>query len=175
MGMLETRNLDFDNVLIMSANEGNLPPATSISSFIPYSLRHAFSLTTIEKRTSLFAYYLYHLMQRASNITLLYSTSTDTMGHSGEMSRFLMQTLVEKKRLFHPDTNIELLTLISENNPITPRNLIATKNDALLDKINKAYKTSDYRKYNCQNQHFFIRNIKSFKNSNKCECNSSKY
>ena len=139
MGMLETRNLDFDNVLIMSANEGNLPPATSISSFIPYSLRHAFSLTTIEKRTSLFAYYLYHLMQRASNITLLYSTSTDTMGHSGEMSRFLMQTLVEKKRLFHPDTNIELLTLISENNPITPRNLIATKNDALLDKINKAY------------------------------------
>ena len=139
MGMLETRNLDFDNVLIMSANEGNLPPATSISSFIPYSLRHVFSLTTIEKRTSLFAYYLYHLMQRASNITLLYSTSTDTMGHSGEMSRFLMQTLVEKKRLFHPDTNIELLTLISENNPITPRNLIATKNDALLDKINKAY------------------------------------
>lgn len=139
MGMLETRNLDFDNVLIMSANEGNLPPAISISSFIPYSLRHAFSLTTIEKRTSLFAYYLYHLMQRASNITLLYSTSTDTMGHSGEMSRFLMQTLVEKKRLFHPDTNIELLTLISENNPITPRNLIATKNDALLDKINKKY------------------------------------
>ena len=139
MGMLETRNLDFDNVLIMSANEGNLPPATSISSFIPYSLRHAFSLTTIEKRTSLFAYYLYHLMQRASNITLLYSTSTDTMGHSGEMSRFLMQTLVEKKRLFHPDTNIELLTLISENNPITPRNLIATKNDDLLDKINKKY------------------------------------
>ena len=139
MGMLETRNLDFNNVLIMSANEGNLPPATSISSFIPYSLRHAFSLTTIEKRTSLFAYYLYHLMQRASNITLLYSTSTDTMGHSGEMSRFLMQTLVEKKRLFHPDTNIELLTLISENNPITPRNLIVTKNDDLLDKINKKY------------------------------------
>lgn len=143
MGMLETRNLDFDNVLIMSANEGNLPPATSISSFIPYSLRHAFSLTTIEKRTSLFAYYLYHLMQRASNITLLYSTSTDTMGHSGEMSRFLMQTLVEKKRLFHPDTNIELLTLISENNPITPRNLIATKNDALLDKINKKYNAKE--------------------------------
>lgn len=143
MGMLETRNLDFDNVLIMSANEGNLPPATSISSFIPYSLRHAFSLTTIEKRTSLFAYYLYHLMQRASNITLLYSTSTDTMGHSGEMSRFLMQTLVEKKRLFHHDTNIELLTLISENNPITPRNLIATKNDALLDKINKKYNAKE--------------------------------
>ncbi len=143
MGMLETRNLDFNNVLIMSANEGNLPPATSISSFIPYSLRHAFSLTTIEKRTSLFAYYLYHLMQRASNITLLYSTSTDTMGHSGEMSRFLMQTLVEKKRLFHPDTNIELLTLISENNPITPRNLIATKNDALLDKINKKYNAKE--------------------------------
>lgn len=143
MGMLETRNLDFDNVLIMSANEGNLPPATSISSFIPYSLRHAFSLTTIEKRTSLFAYYLYHLMQRASNITLLYSTSIDTMGHSGEMSRFLMQTLVEKKRLFHPDTNIELLTLISENNPITPRNLIATKNDALLDKINKKYNAKE--------------------------------
>lgn len=148
MGMLETRNLDFDNVLIMSANEGNLPPATSISSFIPYSLRHAFSLTTIEKRTSLFAYYLYHLMQRASNITLLYSTSTDTMGHSGEMSRFLMQTLVEKKRLFHPDTNIELLTLISENNPITPRNLIATKNNALLDKINKKYNAKEEDKGN---------------------------
>lgn len=94
MGVLETRNLDFRNLLILSLNEGQLPKAGGDSSFIPYNLRKAFGMTTIEHKNAVYAYYFYRLIQRAENITLMYNTSSEGLNR-GEWSRFMLQFLVE--------------------------------------------------------------------------------
>ncbi|MBQ2299081.1 MAG: PD-(D/E)XK nuclease family protein [Bacteroidaceae bacterium] len=95
MGVLETRNLDFSHILMLSVNEGQLPKKEGDSSFIPYNLRKVFGMTTIEHKNSVYAYYFYRLIQRAQNITLIYNTSSDGLNR-GEMSRFMLQYLVEK-------------------------------------------------------------------------------
>ena len=94
MGVLETRNLDFDHVLLLSCNEGNLPRGVNDTSFIPYNLRKAYGLTTIDHKVAIFSYYFHRLLQRASDISILYSNAT-TDGGKGEMSRFMLQLMVE--------------------------------------------------------------------------------
>lgn len=94
MGVLETRNLDFRNVILLSLDEGQLPKSGGDSSFIPYNLRKAFGMTTVEHRNAVYAYYFYRLMQRAENITLMYNTSSDGLNR-GEQSRFMLQFLLE--------------------------------------------------------------------------------
>ena len=94
MGVLETRNLDFKNLILMSLNEGQLPKAGGESSFVPYNLRKAFGMTTIEHKNAVYAYYFYRLIQRAENITLMYNTSSDGLNR-GEWSRFMLQFLIE--------------------------------------------------------------------------------
>ncbi len=97
MGVLETRNLDFDHVLLLSCNEGNMPRGVNDNSFIPHSIRHAYNLTTVENKVSIYAYYFHRLIQRASDITILYNNSTED-GQRGEMSRFMLQLMVESKQ-----------------------------------------------------------------------------
>ena len=94
MGVLETRNLDFDHILVLSCNEGNMPKGVNDSSFIPYSIRKAYGLTTIDNKVAIYAYYFYNLLQRCHDITLVYNNATDS-GNTGEMSRFMLQLLVE--------------------------------------------------------------------------------
>ena len=108
MGVLETRNLDFDHVLLLSCNEGNLPKSVNDASFIPHSLRAGYELTTVENKVSIYAYYFYALLQRAGDITLAYNNSTDD-GHKGEMSRFMLQLMVEN----HQRHRIRYGTLLS--------------------------------------------------------------
>ena len=91
MGLMETRMLDFKNLIILSANEGILPKGGHASSFIPYNLRLGFRLPTPEHMDALFAYYFYRLLQRSENIKLLYTDVTKGMS-SGEMSRCLLYT-----------------------------------------------------------------------------------
>lgn len=95
MGVLETRNLDFDHVLLLSCNEGNMPKGVNDSSFIPYSIRKAFGLTTIDNKVAIYSYYFHSLLQRASDITIAYNNSTED-GHTGEMSRFMLQLMTER-------------------------------------------------------------------------------
>lgn len=94
MGVLETRNLDFRNIVIMSFNEGLIPRNTGDSSFIPFSLRKAFGMTTVEHQDAIYAYYFYRMIQRAENITVMYNTSSSGI-NPGEASRFLLQMQVE--------------------------------------------------------------------------------
>ena len=94
MGVLETRNLDFRHLLVLSVAEGCLPKPPSETSFIPYSLRKAFGLTTIERQTSVYAYYFYRLIQRAEHVTLVYNNGTDGLTQ-GIPSRFITQLKVE--------------------------------------------------------------------------------
>ena len=94
MGVLETRNLDFRHLVLLSVNEGQLPKSGGDSSFIPYNLRKAFGMTIIEHKIAVYAYYFYRLLQRAERITLIYNTSSDGLNR-GEWSRFMLQFLIE--------------------------------------------------------------------------------
>lgn len=94
MGVLETRCLDFKHVLMLSVGEGILPQRSSEDSFIPFIIRTAYGLTTYLRKTAVFAYYFYRLLQRAETITLVYNDSTQG-SRKGEMSRFMRAMLVD--------------------------------------------------------------------------------
>lgn len=94
MGLLETRNLDFRNLIILSANEGKLPKATNEASYIPYNLREAFGMNTISRQNAVYAYYFYRLIQRAEHTTIIYNDGTDGINRQ-EPTRYLMQLQVE--------------------------------------------------------------------------------
>ena len=94
MGVLETRNLDFNHVLLLSCNEGNMPKGVNDASFIPYSIRKAHGLTTIDNKVAIYSYYFHRLLQRAQDVTIVYNNTTDN-GQTGEMSRFMLQLMVD--------------------------------------------------------------------------------
>lgn len=90
MGVLETRALDFDRLIILSMNEGIFPLKKAANSFIPYNLRRGFGLPTYEHQDSVWAYHFYRLIRRAKQVTLLYDTRTTGL-QTGEVSRFVHQ------------------------------------------------------------------------------------
>lgn len=94
MGVLETRNLDFKNVLILSLNEGAFPSFASKGSYIPHNIRSAYGLPTPDHQDAMYSYLFYRILQRAQNVSLFYTTETDDLGE-GEMSRYLQQVLYE--------------------------------------------------------------------------------
>ena len=94
MGVLETRNLDFDHLLLLSANEGKLPAKVDDSSFIPHNVRKAYNLTTVENKVAIYSYYFHRLLSRVSDADVVYNNSTED-GKTGEVSRFMLQLLAE--------------------------------------------------------------------------------
>ena len=115
MGILETRTLDFKNLIILSVNEGILPAVYSGSSFIPFSLREAFGLPSVNHQESIYAYHFYRLLQRAENVTLIYNSNSEGL-RSGEMSRFIIQMKYDK--LLKPDfldLNFSITTAVQHN------------------------------------------------------------
>lgn len=121
MGVLETRMLDFDNLLLLNVEEGIVPRQESDLSFIPYYLRKAYSMQTREESASVYAYNFFRLLSRAGNTTLLFSDADTAMGRK-TMSRFIMQMLVS------PQFQITKYTL-SENNQLTATPLINPDNN----------------------------------------------
>jgi hypothetical protein len=94
MGVLETRNLDFKNVFVLSLNEGAFPSSANKGSYIPFNIRKAYKLPTQQHQDSIYAYLFYRMLQRAENVFLFYNSETDVLGQ-GEMSRYLKQFLFE--------------------------------------------------------------------------------
>ena len=90
MGPLETRALDFDNIVILSCNEGMFPRHSVSSSFIPHELRKGFGMPTYEYQDAVWAYYFYRMIQRATHVWMVFDSRTD-MSHSGEESRYIKQ------------------------------------------------------------------------------------
>lgn len=125
MGVLETRCLDFEHIILLSAGDGILPKKTNDNSFIPYLLRRTFELTTPERRTAVYAYYFYRLIQRASLVTMTYCSAADGMS-TGEKSRFMTQLMVEwPGHVHHFTLNSNLRTMMGTNAPIEkPHDLI---------------------------------------------------
>ena len=135
MGVLETRNLDFEHVLLLSCNEGNLPKGISDTSFIPYSIRKAYGLTTVDHKVAIYAYYFHRLLQRASDITLVYNNSTND-GQTGEMSRFMLQMMVEGGH------KINIQTLQAGQAPILRTPQPIAKTAAVMQLLRKRFEDS---------------------------------
>ena len=135
MGVLETRNIDFDHLLLLSCNEGNMPKGVNDSSFIPYTIRKAHHLTTIDNKVALYSYYFHRLLQRAGDITIAYNNSTDN-GHTGEMSRFMLQLLVESGQKI----NHYCLTAKNHPTPLMPKPI--QKDEATLSKLQEITRLS---------------------------------
>lgn len=96
MGVLESRVLDFDTVIVTSMNEGNFPAGKSQNSFIPYDVKKELGLPTFKEKDAIYTYHFYHLLQRAKNIYLIYNTENEGLD-AGERSRFITQLEVEKQ------------------------------------------------------------------------------
>jgi len=136
MGILETRALDFRNLIILSVNEGVLPAVTAGSSFIPFSLRDAFGIPSVNHQESIYAYHFYRLLQRAENVTFVYNSNSEGL-RSGEMSRFLLQMKYDK--LLIPefiDLNFEIKARL------TPAE-ITERNDAHIKQLKALYLEKD--------------------------------
>ena len=130
MGMLESRNLDFDTVIITSLNEGILPSGKSNNSFIPYDVKKEFGLPTYKEKDSVYAYHFYRLLQRAKKIYLIYNTEPDVL-EGGEASRFINQLRTHPKLRHYIQDSIAAPTV----KPSTFRTTIIPKDDALLNKL----------------------------------------
>ena len=151
MGVLETRNLDFDHILVLSCNEGKLPKGVNDSSFIPFTLRNAYGLTTVENKVAIFAYYFHSMLQRAHDITLTYNNATED-GQSGEMSRFMLQMRVESQH------SIKRRTLTAGQKPLRPAYNEEQKTDevmAVLDDIKMITPTFLNTYQRCQKQFYY--------------------
>lgn len=113
MGVLETRVLDFENVIITSVNEGVFPSGKSNASFITYDLKEQFNLPRYSEKDAIYTYHFYRLLQRASNVTLLYNNNSEGL-NTGEKSRFIRQLTIDKcenhsieKRILSPKIQIK--------------------------------------------------------------------
>lgn len=158
MGILETRNLDFDHILLLSCNEGNMPKGVTDSSFIPYSIRKAYELTTVDNKVAIYAYYFYNLIQRAKDVTIVYNNSTED-GHTGEMSRFMLQLMTDG------NFNIRRISLKADQQLIYSTPNIIYKDEAItkiLDSMNFISPTSINRYMRCPLQ-FYYYNIAQIK------------
>lgn len=125
MGVLETRNLDFKNVVILSLNEGAFPAFGNKGSYIPYNIRKAYGMPTIEHQDAMYAYLFYRVLQRAENIFLFYNSETDVLGQ-GEMSRYLQQLIYES------GLKLERFALHNSIQPATINPIIIQKDEKIL-------------------------------------------
>lgn len=119
MGILETRNIDFKNVIILSTSDANFPGKRTVdASFIPYNLRYAHALPTPEHHDSVYSYYFYRLIQRAEQVWTLYSTRSEDGSIASEPSRYIRQLLFESG-LNITQTNLSAEVIPSQIAPIT--------------------------------------------------------
>ena len=131
MGVLETRNLDFDHVLLLSCNEGNMPRGINDTSFIPYAIRKGYGLTTVDHKVAIYQHYFNRLLQRASDVTIVYNNAT-TDGHTGEMSRFMLQLMVERD-------DIQFRSLKAGQQPLLRQPQPIDKTPAVLDILRQRF------------------------------------
>jgi hypothetical protein len=130
MGLLETRLLNFENVIMLSVNEGKLPLGNSQNTYIPFDIRRFFDLHTFLENDSIYAYHFYRLIQDSKNVHLLFNALSSGV-NTGEKSRFITQIEMESS---HP---IEHLIIENSSEPITTKPIEITKTAVVLEKLEK--------------------------------------
>ena len=123
MGMLETRVLDFENIILASANEGVLPASSQQNSFIPFDVKVEFGLPTYREKDAIFSYHFFRLIQRAKNVFILYNTEHDVFG-SGEKSRFVTQLEMMRTDIVHKIVSPKVVAQKTELKEITKNELV---------------------------------------------------
>ncbi len=136
MGILETRALDFENLIILNLNEGTFPRNSPSNTFIPYSLRIGFGLPTIEYQDNIFSYYFFRLIHRVKRISLVYTTATQG-NQSGEMSRFLYLL-----KYLHP-ANPEFKTYNEEVRLLTSPPIVTRKTEDVQTRLKEFYESGE--------------------------------
>jgi ATP-dependent helicase/nuclease subunit B len=128
MGMLETRALDFETVIVASVNEGVLPAGKTENSFIPFDVKIEYGLPTYREKDAIFSSHFYRLIQRAKKVYLLYNTDTDEYG-AGEKSRFLTQLEVEGFSIVKSSVSLPVVNTKKEEQLVqkTPEIITALK------------------------------------------------
>jgi hypothetical protein len=130
MGVLESRVLDFETVIVTSMNEGKFPAGKSQNSFIPYDVKKELGLPTFKEKDAIYTYHFYHLLQRAKNIYLIYNTENDGLD-AGERSRFITQLEVEKQQKHNLTFDIY--------NPVLPTTayqpMVVPKSEAVMERL----------------------------------------
>lgn len=157
MGLLESRNLNFKHVLVLSANDENIPRVNNINSFIPFSLRNAFGLIDQNKKIAVFAYYFYRLFQSRKDLDFVYST-IGSGGKIKEITRFLLQLRLESTIEFEEKT---ISFPLSEQEEIKSDNLFKKTEEDLEILKNKAFSASMINTYLDCGRKFFFKYIKN--------------
>lgn len=157
MGLLESRNLNFKHVLVLSANDENIPRVNNINSFIPFSLRNAFGLIDQNKKIAVFAYYFYRLFQSRKDLDFVYST-IGSGGKIKEITRFLLQLRLESTIDFEEKT---ISFPLSEQEEIKNDNLFKKTEEDLEILKNKAFSASMINTYLDCGRKFFFKYVKN--------------
>lgn len=132
MGVLESRVLDFDTVIVTSMNEGKFPAGKSQNSFIPYDVKRELGLPTFKEKDAIYTYHFYHVLQRAKNIYLLYNTESEGLD-AGEKSRFITQLEVEKQ--CNHNLSHEIYNAVLPETAYTP--MVIEKSPAVMERLKK--------------------------------------
>ena len=130
MGLLETRLLDFENIFLLSVNEGKLPLGNTQNTYLPFDVRRNFGLNTFLENDSIYAYHFYRLLQNAKNIYLLYNALGSGV-NTGEKSRFITQMEMESPH------KIEHIVIENTSEPILQEPIIIEKTEKVLEKLNE--------------------------------------
>lgn len=173
LGMLETRNLDFRRVILLSAGEGILPAGRGNNTLIPYELKRHAGLPTYEEKDNIFAYHFYRLIQRAEEVYLLFSSEAETMG-KGEESRFVRQVRSELREAF-PDTVsvTDVVVNAEQTTALQPPEAQAAKSPAvvqtLLDLAGRGFSPTGLNAYVGCPMKFYYSYVLKIKDENELE------
>ncbi|HQD45341.1 MAG TPA: PD-(D/E)XK nuclease family protein [Kaistella sp.] len=130
MGLLETRLLNFENIILLSANEGKLPLGNSQNTYIPFDVRQHFGLHTFLENDSIYAYHFYRLIQDSKNVHLLFNALSSGV-NTGEQSRFITQLEIEDSH-----HQIEKVVIENSSDPIQQELMRIEKTPKVLEKLN---------------------------------------
>ena len=170
MGMLESRNLDFETVILTSVNEGILPSGKSNNSFLPFDLKIAFGLPTYKEKDAVYTYHFYRLLQRAKHVYILYNTEPDVL-EGGEKSRLIAQLLTDKNR----SSDITEIVAAPEIRSSLKRVYSIPKDEFLMQKIKelaeKGFSPSSLTNYIRNPIDFYKRSILKIDDVNEVEEN----
>ncbi len=171
MGMLETRMLDFENLIMLSVNEDHIPAGKTSQSFIPFEIRREFKLPTYKERNAVFAYHFYRLLQRTKKAYLLYNTEADDLG-GGDKSRFITQ-LVNELPKYNPKIKITEQILTIPPGKINIKPIVISKNKEIITRLDelavKGFSASSLNIYRSCSLRFYFQYIKKIQEAEEVE------
>lgn len=168
MGVLETRALDFDNVIILSMNENTFPRKSYMRTMIPNNLRIGYGMTTIDRQDSLYTYYFYRLLSRARNVKLIYDSRSGSFG-SGEPSRY-----IEQIKHLAPKGTVSFTTLEFGSGYNSPDKITVIKDDEVMRHLRRFYpggngylSASALKEYKRCRLRFYLRYVRNLRGDNE--------